>query len=100
MGGGIREQPQDIFAVLLEIAVDLDDDLARRSPKARIKCARFAIIAVEVEHPHVWVLTGQAVQLIAAAVAAAIVDEENLIRARARPFVGIHDFQETCDEGR
>ncbi len=100
VGGGIGKQPQYVFAILLEIAVDLDDDLAGRLPKARIKRARFAIIAVKVEHPHVRMFTCQAIQLFAAAVTAAIVDKENLIRARARLFVGIHDFQETGHEGR
>lgn len=81
VGSGIRKQPQDIFAILLEIAVDLDNDLARRLPKARIKRARFAVITVEVENAHARMFACQSVQFVAAPVAAPIVNEENLVRA-------------------
>ena len=80
VGGGIRKQPQDIFGVLLEIAVDLDNDLARRLPKARIKRARFAVITVEVEDAHARMFACQSVQFVAAPVAAPIVHKQNLIR--------------------
>jgi hypothetical protein len=100
VGRGVRQQLQDVLAVLLEIAVNLDNDLAQRLPKAGIQRAGLAIIAVEVKHPHLRMRAGQAVQLVAAAVAAAIVNEENFVWARARQLVGIHDFQETCNERR
>lgn len=80
VGRGIRKQLQDIFAVLLEIAVDLDNDFARRLPKTGLERARLAVISVEVKHPNLSMLTSQAVQLVAAAITASVVDEENLIR--------------------
>ena len=67
----------------LEIAVDLDDDLARRLSKARVKSAGLTVISVEVEHPHVGMFACQSVQLVAAAIAAPIVHEDDLIRAGA-----------------
>ncbi len=96
----IREEFQDVFAVLLEIAVYLDNDLAGGLVKTGFQRTGFAIIPVEVEHPHIGMFARQSVQLVAAAVAAAVVHEEDLVRAGARQFMRIHDFQETGDEGR
>ena len=86
----VRKQFQNVFAILLEIPVDLDNDLARRLLKARLKRAGLAVISVEVEHPHVGMFACQTVQLVTAAVAAPIVNKENFVRsgiviARANP---------------
>jgi hypothetical protein len=83
MRGGIGNQLQDIFAVLLEIAVDLDDDLPGRLPKSSLKRAGLPVISVKVEHSHLSMLASQSIQLIATSIAAPIVNEENLVRAGA-----------------
>jgi hypothetical protein len=66
---------------LLEIAVDLDDDLSGGLPKSSLKRAGLPVISVEVEHSHLSMLVSQSIQLIAASIAAPIVNEENLVRA-------------------
>ncbi|CUS37179.1 hypothetical protein COMA2_30115 [Candidatus Nitrospira nitrificans] len=83
MRGGIGDQLQDIFAVLLKVSVDLDDDLACGLPKAGLKRASLAVIAVEVKYADLSMIASQSVQLVAASVAAPIVNEENLVRAGA-----------------
>jgi hypothetical protein len=49
VAGREREKFQNIFAVLLEIAVDLDDDFAGRPAKSRIEGAGLAVIPIEVK---------------------------------------------------
>jgi hypothetical protein len=79
IGGSIGQELQDVFTVLLKIAVEFDDELAGRLRKTRVERAGFAVISVEMEHPYLRVLNSQTVQVFTAAVAAAIVYEENLI---------------------
>lgn len=68
---------QDVRTVLLEVAVDLDDDVSGRLVETRVERTGLSVISVEMEHPNLGVLPRQAVQLFAAAVAAAIVHKDN-----------------------
>jgi hypothetical protein len=72
VGGGIGEEFQNVFAVLLKIAVDFDDDVTGRLLEARIERAGLAVVSVEVE-TSTWVLCRQAIQFPTAV--AAIVHE-------------------------
>ena len=45
----IGEEFQDVFAVLLKIAVDSNDQFAGRLPEARVERAGLAVVLVEVE---------------------------------------------------
>ena len=56
VGGSIREEFQNVFAVLLKITVNLDNDVTGRLFEARVERAGLAVISIEVEHPHVGVL--------------------------------------------
>ncbi len=73
---------QDVFAVLLKIAVDCDDQFSGRLLKARVECAGLSVISVEMERGNLGVLRGQPIHDLAAAVAAAVVHKDNLIGAR------------------
>jgi hypothetical protein len=81
---GIGEEFQDVLAVLLEVAVDLDDDVSGRLAEARFERAGLAVVSIEMEHPNLGVLRCQAIQLITAAVAAAIVNEDDFERPSLR----------------
>src|SRR4029077_5081628 len=56
VGISIGKEFQDVLAVLLKIAVDLDDDFAERLTESRVERAGFSVISVEVEHPNLGVL--------------------------------------------
>ncbi len=84
VGIGIGEEFQDVLAILLEVAVDLDDDVSGRLAEARFERASLAVVSIEVEHPNLGVLCCQAIQLITAAVAAAIVNEDDFERPSLR----------------
>lgn len=81
VAGREGEQFQNIFAVLLEVTVDLDDDFAGRLPKSRIEGAGLAVIPVEVKHPDLGMLRRETIQFLAAAVAAAVIHKENFVWA-------------------
>jgi hypothetical protein len=78
------EEFQDVLAVLLEVAVDLDDDISGRLAEARFERAGLAVVSIEVEHPNLSMLRRQTIQFITAAVAAAIVYEDDLERPSLR----------------
>ncbi len=81
VAGREGEQFQDIFAVLLKVAVDLDDDLAGGLPKSRIEGAGLTVIPVEVKHLDLGMLRCQTIQFLATAVAAAVIHKNNLVGA-------------------
>ena len=99
VGVSIGEEFQDVLAVLLKIAVDLDDQFAGRLTEARVERAGLAVVSVEVEDPHLPVLRRQAIQCFAAAVAAAIVHENDFERTSLRGRVRTHDGQQSLDQG-
>lgn len=99
MGISIGKEFQDVLAVLLKIAVDLDDDFAGRLSEACFERAGFSIISVEVEHPNLGVLRRQTIQRFATAVAAAIVHEDDFERPSLRGHVRTHDGQQPLDQG-
>ena len=82
MGISIGEEFQDVFAVLLKVAVYLDDNVSERLIEARFERAGLAVISIEVENPNLSVLCGHAIQRLTAAVAAAIVHEDHFERPR------------------
>jgi len=84
VGGSMGEEFQDVCAVLLKIAVDLDDDVTGRLLEARVERAGLAVVSVEVEDPHLSVLCRQAIQVLTTAVAAAIVHEDDFERPSLR----------------
>jgi len=84
VGGSIGEEFQDVFAVLLKIAIDSDDQFAGRSAEARVERAGLAIVSVEVKRGNLGVLRRQAIQLLTAAVAAAVVHENDFERTSLR----------------
>ena len=99
VGISIGKEFQDVLAVLLKIAVDLDDDFAGRLPESRVERAGFAVISVEVEHPNLGVLRRQTIQCVATAVAAAIVHEDDFEWPSFRGRVRTHDGQQPLDQG-
>src|SRR4029077_17393537 len=56
VGISIGKEFQDVLAVLLKIAVDLDDDFSGRLAEACFERTGFPVISVEVEHPNLGVL--------------------------------------------
>jgi anaerobic glycerol-3-phosphate dehydrogenase len=84
VGISIGKEFQDVLAVLLEVAVDLDDDVSGRLAEARFERAGLAVVSIEVEHPNLGVLRRQAIQLISTAVAAAIVNKDDFERPSLR----------------
>jgi len=99
VGISIGKEFQDVLAVLLKIAVDLDDDFSGRLAEACFERAGFSVISVEVEHPNLGVLRRQTIQCVATAVAAAIVHEDDFERPSLRGRVGTHDAQQPLDQG-
>ena len=61
VGVSIGEEFQNVLAVLLKIAVDLNNDFSRRLTETRFKCAGLAIISIQVEYPNLGVLRRQAI---------------------------------------
>ena len=94
----IGKEFQDVLAVLLEIAVDLDDQFAGRLCETRLERAGLTVISVEVEHPNLRVLCPKAIQHLTASVAAAIVHEDDFERPGLRGRVRIHDGQQPFDQ--
>ena len=84
VGSSIGEEFQDVLAVLLKIAVGLDDQFAGRLTEPRVERAGLAVVSVEVEDLHLSVLVRQAIQCITAAIAAAIVHENDFERPSLR----------------
>ena len=99
MGISIGKEFQDVLAVLLKIAVDLDDDFSGRLAEACFERTGFPVISVEVEHPNLGVLRRQTIQCVATAVAAAIVHEDDFERPSLRGRVRTHDGQQPLDQG-
>ncbi len=87
VGISIGEEFQDVFAVLLKVAVYLDDNVAERLIEARFERTGLAIISIEVEDPHSRMLRRQTIQGLAAAVAAAVVHEDDFEGEPSRPRV-------------
>ena len=77
VGGSIGEERQNVCAILLKVAVDLDDDVTGRLLESRVERAGLAIVSVEVEDLHLPVLYRQTIQVLTTAVAAAIVHEDD-----------------------
>src|SRR5215510_10833112 len=98
VGFSIGEKLQDVLAVLLKVAVDLDDDVAGRLTESRFERAGLAVISVEMEHPNLGVLLCQAIQCFATAVVAAVVHENDFERPSLRGRVRIHDSQQSFDQ--
>ena len=84
VGVSMGQKLQDVRTVLLEVAIDLDDDVSGRLIKARVERTGLTVVSVEVEYPNLGVLPRQAVQLFAAAIAAAIVHKDNFKRSSPR----------------
>ena len=84
VGFSMGDQFQDVRTVLLEIAVNLNDDVSGRLLEARIERTGLAVIAIEMEHPNLGMLPRQTVQFVAAAVGAAIVHEDYFERPSLR----------------
>ena len=84
VGVSIGEEFQDICAVLLKVAVDLDDQFAGRLAEACFERAGLAIISIEVEDSNLRVLRRQAIQFFTTTVAAPIVYEDDFERPSLR----------------
>jgi len=83
---GIRvgEEFQDVLAVLLKVAVHVDDNFSGRLAEARFERAGLAVISVEVEHANLGVLCRQSIQFFTAPIATAIVHEDDFERPSLR----------------
>ena len=84
MGISIGEEFQDVFAVLLKIAVYLDDNVSERLIEARFERTGLAVISIEMEDSNLSVLCRHAIQRLTTAVAAAIVHKDDFERPRLR----------------
>ena len=84
VGISIGEEFQDVFAVLLKVAVYLDDNVSERLIEACFERAGLTIISIEVEDSNLGVLRRHTVQCVTAAVAAAIVHEDDFERSSLR----------------
>ena len=76
----LGEQPRDLRRIVLQVAVDGDDDVALRFRKTRLERARLAEVAPEPDDPNVVVCGVQARQRGERAVGRAVVDEDDLPR--------------------
>jgi len=84
VGITIGEEFQDVLAILLKIAVEVDDQFAGGLIETRFECAGLAVISIEVKYPNLGVLRCQTIQCFTAAVAAAIVHEDDFERPSLR----------------
>ncbi len=84
MGISIGEEFQDVFAVLLKVAVYLDDNISERLIEACFERTGLAIISIEVKDSNLGVLRRHTVQGVTAAIAAAVVHEDDFKRSSFR----------------
>src|SRR5688572_13174941 len=84
VGISIGEEFQDVFAVLLKVAVYLDDNVTERLIETRFERAGLAVVSIEVEDPNLGMLRRHTIQGLAAAVAAAVVHEDEFERSSLR----------------
>ena len=84
VGISIGEEFQDVITVLLKVAVYLDDNVPERLMEACFERAGLTIISIEVEDSNVGVLRRHTVQGVTAAVAAAVVHEDDFKRSSLR----------------
>ena len=78
----LGEQPRDLGGIVLEVAVDRDDDLALRLLEARLQRRRLAEVPPQPDDANAVVRGVQPGQRGERAVGGAVVDEDDLPRAR------------------
>ena len=77
----LREQPRDLGRVVLQVAVDRDDDLARGLAEAGVERGRLAEVAAQPDDADVVVRVVESRERAEGAVGRAVVDEDRLPRA-------------------
>ncbi len=80
----LREQARDLGRVVLEVAVDRDDDVALRLLEARLQRRRLAEVPPQPDDAHVVVSRVQARERRERPVGRAVVDEDDLPRLLER----------------
>ncbi len=84
VGISIGEEFQDVFAVLLKVAVYLNDNVTERLIETRFERACLAIISIKVEDSNLGMIRRHTIQGLAAAVATAVVHEDEFERPGLR----------------
>ena len=84
VGISIGEEFQYVVAVLLKVAVYLDDNISERLIEACFERTGLAIISIEVKDSNLGVLRRHTVQGVTAAIAAAVVHEDDFKRSSLR----------------
>jgi hypothetical protein len=75
----LREQPRNVGRVVLQVAVDRDDDVAARVLEARRERRGLAEVLAQREHSHVGIFGVDRAQDLARAVGRAIVHVDDLV---------------------
>jgi len=80
VGTNIGKEFQDILAVLLKIAVDVDDQFTGSLREPRFERAGLPVVSIEVERQNLRVLCFKAIQYFTASIAAPVVHEDDFER--------------------